>query len=153
MRVILESITAIEAYLNKIKSADDFKNTFEGNKTLDAVMMRLQSVGENIKKINKIDAAFFESLLIFDTNNIIRFRDFISLIMKSWIVILFLKYVQMIFLFLNKKYKPIYQHTIYKVDYKRKIWLPTFIFGHHRGVYPEFSEGSLTSSFSAMGSK
>ncbi len=76
--LILESITAIEAYLNKIKSADDFKNSFEGNKTLDAVMMRLQSVGENIKKINKIDAAFFESLLVFDTNNIIRFRDFIS---------------------------------------------------------------------------
>lgn len=76
--LILESISAIQAYLIKIKSADDFKTSFEGNKTLDAVMMRLQSVGENIKKINKTNATFFENLLFFDTNNIIRFRDFIS---------------------------------------------------------------------------
>ena len=41
-------------------------------------MMRLQVIGENIKKINKLNRDFFDSNLSFDTNNIIRFRDFIS---------------------------------------------------------------------------
>ena len=45
---------------------------------LDAAMMRLQSIGENIKKIYKLEPHFFEKVLSFDTNNIIRFRDFIS---------------------------------------------------------------------------
>ncbi len=41
-------------------------------------MMRLQVIGENIKKISKYNPDFFESILSFDTNNIVRFTDFIS---------------------------------------------------------------------------
>lgn len=76
--LVSESILAIENYLPEINKAEDFKTSLQGRKSLDAVMMRLQSIGENIKKINKIDEAFFETDLQFDTNNVIRFRDFIS---------------------------------------------------------------------------
>ncbi len=76
--LILESIIAIENYTQEINSAENFKETLPGQKSLDAVMMRLQSIGENVKKISKIDISFFNSQLRFDTNNIIRFRDFIS---------------------------------------------------------------------------
>lgn len=76
--LISESILAIEDYIQDIITPDDFKKTTSGKKSLDAVMMRLQSIGENVKKINKIDNSFFESYLSFDTNNIVRFRDFIS---------------------------------------------------------------------------
>ena len=76
--LISESISAIENYLQGINSAEDFRESLVGQKSFDAVMMRLQSIGENIKKINKIDADFFEINLQFDTNNVIRFRDLIS---------------------------------------------------------------------------
>ena len=76
--LILESISAIENYIQEINTAGDFKEAFPGKKSFDAVMMRLQSIGENVKKINKIDPSFFSHQLKFDTNNIIRFRDFIS---------------------------------------------------------------------------
>ena len=40
--------------------------------------MRLQLIGEIIKKISDQQPDFFEKALSFDTNNIIRFSDFIS---------------------------------------------------------------------------
>lgn len=78
IELIIESIASIENYLQEINTSEDFKISLSGKKSLDAVMMRLQSIGENIKKINKTDIDLFESNLQFDTNNIIRFRDFIS---------------------------------------------------------------------------
>jgi uncharacterized protein with HEPN domain len=76
--LIIESIDSIESYSQSIKKVEDFKNNDQGFLLLDAIMMRLQVVGENIKKISKIDPTFFQINLQFDTNNIIRFRDFIS---------------------------------------------------------------------------
>ena len=76
--LISESISAIENYLQGINTAEDFKKSLTGEMSFDALMMRLQSIGENIKKINKIDSSFFETGLRFDTNNVVRFRDFIS---------------------------------------------------------------------------
>ncbi len=76
--LISESISAIENYLQGINTAEDFKKSLTGEMSFDAVMMRLQSIGENIKRINKIHGDFFEINLQFDTNNVIRFRDLIS---------------------------------------------------------------------------
>ncbi len=72
---IIDSANKIQNYTKHLRNADKF---FEDEKSFDAVMMRLQSIGENIKKINKINGDFFEINLQFDTNNVIRFRDLIS---------------------------------------------------------------------------
>jgi len=55
-----------------------FNKEETGTLYLDAIMMRLQAIGENVKKISKPQDDFFSSILHYDTNNIIRFRDFIS---------------------------------------------------------------------------
>ena len=40
--------------------------------------MRLHAIGENIKKIKKLNESLFSEKLNFDTNIIFRYRDFIS---------------------------------------------------------------------------
>jgi uncharacterized protein with HEPN domain len=76
--IISESIDAVQHYFHNISSSDSFIQKEQGSLYLDAIMMRLQSIGENIKKIHKLDEGFFVSVLHFDPNSIIRFRDFIS---------------------------------------------------------------------------
>jgi len=76
--LIEESITLIEFYTKGILEPNDFQKNDESLGKLDATMMRLQVIGENIKKITKINPDFFLNKLEFGTNAIIRFRDFIS---------------------------------------------------------------------------
>ncbi len=76
--LIDESINYIQLYTENIFSPDDFKKSQVNFIRFDATMMRLQVIGENIKKIIKSEPEFFTTDLLFDTNNIIRFRDFIS---------------------------------------------------------------------------
>jgi uncharacterized protein with HEPN domain len=76
--LIEESIRLIEVYTKNILKPSDFNSSEDNLIKLDATMMRLQSIGENIKKIWKLEPDFFEKFLSFDTNNIIKFRDFIS---------------------------------------------------------------------------
>ena len=78
LELILDSIKQIEFYTKDISNPDDFKKFENDLSKLDATMMRLQAIGENIKKINKTDFDFFSEIVLFDTNIIIRFRDFIS---------------------------------------------------------------------------
>ena len=78
LELILDSIKQIEFYTKDISNPDDFKKFENDLSKLDATMMRLQAIGENIKKINKTDSDFFSEIVLFDTNIIIRFRDFIS---------------------------------------------------------------------------
>src|ERR1035437_8391939 len=76
--LIEESIKYIELDTKDIFEPDDFRKSEDTFTKLDATMMRLQVIGENMKKIIKLDPDFFSKDLSFDTNNIIRFRDFIS---------------------------------------------------------------------------
>lgn len=76
--LIDESIKYLEFYTKNISEANDFRKNKDSFGKLDATMMRLQVIGENIKKIIKVDPDFFSDHLQFDTNTIIRFRDFIS---------------------------------------------------------------------------
>lgn len=78
LELILDSIKQIEFYTKDILNPNDFKKIENDLSKLDATMMRLQAIGENIKKINKTDPDFFSEIVLFDTNIIIRFRDFIS---------------------------------------------------------------------------
>jgi uncharacterized protein with HEPN domain len=76
--LIIEGINSIEIYREGIKRPADFESSELNKMKFDAIMMRLQAIGENIKKISKIDETFFPEKLSYDTNIVIRFRDFIS---------------------------------------------------------------------------
>ena len=58
LKFILESIMLIKRRFNPIKSSDDFLDNDEGLDRLDAISMRLQSIGEALKNIDKRDRAF-----------------------------------------------------------------------------------------------
>jgi uncharacterized protein with HEPN domain len=78
LTLIAEGIQTIEVYSEGINSAEDFLKNTDTRKTLDVVMMRLQAIGENIKKIELLSPGFFAVQHSYDVTPIIRFRDFIS---------------------------------------------------------------------------
>ena len=76
---ILLSITLIEERFESINERDDFTKNHSGLEKLDAISMRLQSIGEAIKNILKRD----EELLTRYVekaywSNIVKFREIIS---------------------------------------------------------------------------
>ena len=75
--LIILHINVVTEYFSSIQYPSDFKNTKQGQLLLDAILMRLQAIGETVKKIIKIEPGFFDTLS-YDTNTIIRFRDFIA---------------------------------------------------------------------------
>ena len=78
LQLIADGIATIERYCIDITGKDDFLKTTDTQKTLDAVMMRLQAIGENIKKIESLEPGFFIKKVGYDVTPVIRFRDFIS---------------------------------------------------------------------------
>jgi uncharacterized protein with HEPN domain len=76
LELIEETLDVIEAYQKHIKAAEDFY-TEQGSIIYDAIVMRLQVLGENIKTIYKSTPGLFSNV---DTEviSIIRFRDLIS---------------------------------------------------------------------------
>lgn len=76
---ILESIRLINRRFSTIKTSDDFVNTDDGLDRLDAISMRIQSIGEALKNLYKRNQELL--LKIADKNywsEIIKARDFIS---------------------------------------------------------------------------
>jgi len=55
LNFILESIKIIQERFKEIGSSDDFLNSQDGMMRLDAISMRLQSIGEALKNIEKRD--------------------------------------------------------------------------------------------------
>ena len=74
LELILDSIKVIESGLRKIKNSDSEETLL----FMDSLALRLQQIGENVKKINQIDKDFFDIKLGLDVDQIIRFRDFIA---------------------------------------------------------------------------
>lgn len=75
---ILDSIELIEERFPKIPNADDFINTHEGLNYLDGISMRLQFIGETLRRIEKIDKSLFENYPEVEWSKIINLRNFIS---------------------------------------------------------------------------
>jgi uncharacterized protein with HEPN domain len=75
---ILESIEIILKRSETIKDADDFMNTPFGATTLDSIAMRLQMIGETLKRIEKIDPNYLEQFKEIDWNEIMKLQDLIS---------------------------------------------------------------------------
>jgi len=74
---IKEHINVIERRMKSISKASDFR-TKQGSVLFDSILIRLQALGENIKKIEEVHPNFIDEKLLIDVDNIIRFRDMVS---------------------------------------------------------------------------
>lgn len=77
LTAIKQHISIIEKRMKGINKPSDFR-TSTGGIIFDAILMRLQALGENIKKIETIQPGFIDEKLAIDVDNIVRFRDLIS---------------------------------------------------------------------------
>ncbi len=78
LKFILESIDKISDRIQQIKSADELVNSPDGVTILDSLAMRLQSIGETVKQIEKRDTSLLQRYPEMDWQQIIRMRDLIS---------------------------------------------------------------------------
>ncbi len=76
--LMLESIELIESRFSKIGVADEFVQSSNGITYLDAISMRLQVVGESVRKIQKIKPSFLKRYSEIEWDKIARFRDFVT---------------------------------------------------------------------------
>jgi uncharacterized protein with HEPN domain len=56
--LMLESTELIEKRFSRIRVAEDFVLSADGVTLLDAVSMRLQVIGESVRKIQKVDPLY-----------------------------------------------------------------------------------------------
>ena len=76
--LIDDSIKTIIDRFKPIKSSEDFIKDENGKTLLDAISLRLQVIGEILKRIEKADAAILEKHAEIQWQQIMRLRDFIS---------------------------------------------------------------------------
>jgi uncharacterized protein with HEPN domain len=73
-----ESIKLVHDRFSRIAAPEDFVSTQEGVTLLDAISMRLQVVGESVKRIQKLNPLVLARCSEIDWDKIARFRDFVS---------------------------------------------------------------------------
>jgi uncharacterized protein with HEPN domain len=78
LRLISESLELINARFQKITHPDDFVSNENGVIILDAISMRLQVVGELLKKIDNKDKLFLKAYPEIQWGHIMRLRDIVS---------------------------------------------------------------------------
>jgi len=61
LQIILEAIVLIENLFSKINIADDLVSSANGVLMLDAIAMRLQVVGELLKKTSKMNKSLLKT--------------------------------------------------------------------------------------------
>jgi len=77
LELILEHTSIIAERMKRVPDANYFNGSEESQILYDSILIRLQAIGENIKKIEKITPGFTESILGVDASKIIRFRGII----------------------------------------------------------------------------
>lgn len=78
LNLIVKSIVAIERRFAEIKYPDDFVKSENGEDMLDAILMRLMAIGENLKSIQAKDVKVLDSYPEIEWPNIMRFRDIVA---------------------------------------------------------------------------
>ena len=73
----LEHIAAIEKYFKDAQNSEHFFKLNDGA-LYDAVLMRLQALGENLKRISQKHSFVIDDLAYSEIDNVIRFRDYVS---------------------------------------------------------------------------
>lgn len=76
--LISESLDLINKRFLIISQPDDFVLDDSGIMVLDAITMRLQVVGELLKRIDKKDSSFLKGYRDINWDNIMRLRDIVS---------------------------------------------------------------------------
>ena len=76
--LMLESISLVQFRFAKIGESEDFVSTSDGVTLLDAISMRLQVIGESVKRIQKKDLSLLNRFAEIDWDKIARFRDLVS---------------------------------------------------------------------------
>lgn len=76
--LILEHIDQVNVNTTRIKKPEDYVNTTDGVVLFDASLMRLQTIGENLKKIQQVAPEILQRKQGIDWDSIIRLRDIIS---------------------------------------------------------------------------
>jgi len=76
--LLLESIILVQERFSKITESEDFVSTWEGVTFLDAISMRLQVIGESVKRIQKKDLSLLNNYVEIEWDKIARFRDLVS---------------------------------------------------------------------------
>jgi len=75
--LLLESIILVQERFSKITESEDFVSTWEGVTFLDAISMRLQVIGESVKRIQKKDLSLLNGYVEIEWDKIGRFRDLV----------------------------------------------------------------------------
>lgn len=78
LRGILDSIELITVRFSNIDLSEDFIRNTDGTLLLDSICMRLQIIGELVKKIHKNNPEIFSAYSQIEWSNIMRLRDIIS---------------------------------------------------------------------------
>ena len=78
LKSILESIVLIEIRFSEVDMPHKFVTSSDGVLLLDAISMRLQVIGELIKKIDKIDVLLLKRYPEIEWSKIMKLRDIIS---------------------------------------------------------------------------
>ena len=74
----MESIVLIENRFSEIKKTDDLVSSEYGVLILDGIAMRLQVIGELLKKISKMDETLLGNYPEIEWDKIMRLRDIVS---------------------------------------------------------------------------
>ena len=78
LNLMRDSILKVEERFSGIKRAEDFVSTPEGVILLDSITMRLQVIGELVKRIHKTDPSILNEYPEIEWDKIARFRDLVS---------------------------------------------------------------------------
>lgn len=62
--LIIESIDLVQKRFAKISDSEDFISTSDGVTILDAISMRLQVIGESVKRIQKKDISVLNHIML-----------------------------------------------------------------------------------------
>jgi len=76
--LMLESISLVQVRFANIGKPEDFVSTSDGVTLLDAISMRLQVIGESVKRIQKKDLSLLTRYAEIEWDKIARFRDLVS---------------------------------------------------------------------------
>jgi len=75
---IFHSIQLVSVRFSRIDTPDELVSSPEGVTLLDAISMRLQVIGESVKRIQKISPSYLEGYSDIEWFKIAKFRDLVS---------------------------------------------------------------------------
>ncbi len=78
LELMIESLSLIQERFSKIGESEDFVSTPDGVTLLDAISMRLQVIGESVKRLQKMNLALLNRYADIEWDKIARFRDLVS---------------------------------------------------------------------------